>query len=585
MFASLSTLPIDTVNSPVAFSQTNVQNRGLLSPGENDIMIVLYDFMESMKSQISIKRGELVRLLSYSPAGDWSEVEACGFTHVMTHPPTELGPNASTFSENHFHTSSESSSHHEASGGTIGATGSTCETSCGMVRTSQTKYRRGWVPTSYLAPAHVFNDPRHNRFIQQQPFLPTTGSAMIGPVSDVRLPPVTQSTFPVQHSEHIAVRLTQSVPNDGGTSVVDATQPNTLQLCSPASVHGPGLSAYPWYHGAVSRQAAEQLLRIGITGSFLVRESESAPGQLSVTVRHLGRVYHYRISQDSRGLFYITNVHRFPSVVQLIDHHSRSADGLVSPLLYSVPKHPIPSPPVNQAPYSSIAAHAIPPFTGPTHPQQPLSYSPPGHRAPVVELTHVHEPISSQTHQPQPQPRDGSLPLGPPSTSVHLNSFASISPGFATLDEWEVNRDEILMRQKLGCGQYGDVYEAIWKRLNTVVAVKTLKQDVNVNDFLKEAAIMKKLRHRNLVQLLGVCTREPPLYLITEYMPNGNLLNYLRAQSPGDLTPPILLCMAVQIASGMSYLEANNFIHRYLVLSSRSLALRGTFRVACSNPH
>ncbi|KAF5405826.1 hypothetical protein PHET_00546, partial [Paragonimus heterotremus] len=335
----------NTINTPVALSQASVQNRGLISPGENDIMIVLYDFMESMKSQISIKRGELVRLLSYSPAGDWSEVEACGFTHVMTHPPTELGPNASTFSENHFQTSSEGSTHHEASSGTIGATGSTCETSCGMVRTSQTKYRRGW--------------------------------------------------------------------------------------------------------------------------------------------------------------FYITNVHRFPSVVQLIDHHSRSADGLVSPLLYSVPKHPIPSPPVNQAPYSSIAAHAIPPFTGPPHPQQPLSYSPPSHRAPVVELTHVHEPISSQTHQPQPHPRDGSLPLGPSPTSVHVNSFASISPGFATLDEWEVNRDEILMRQKLGCGQYGDVYEAIWKRLNTVVAVKTLKQDVNVNDFLKEAAIMKKLRHRNLVQLLA----------------------------------------------------------------------------------
>ncbi|VDD74674.1 unnamed protein product [Mesocestoides corti] len=59
--------------------------------------------------------------------------------------------------------------------------------------------------------------------------------------------------------------------------------------------------AYPWYHGAVSRHAAEQLLRSGITGSYLVRESESAPGQLSVTVRNLGRVYHYRISRDSSG--------------------------------------------------------------------------------------------------------------------------------------------------------------------------------------------------------------------------------------------------------------------------------------------
>ncbi|KAA3672619.1 uncharacterized protein DEA37_0005060, partial [Paragonimus westermani] len=422
---------------------------------------------------------------------------------MMTYPPTELGPNANAFNENHFHASSESSSHHETPGGTIGATGSTCEVSCAMVRTSQTKYRRGWVPTSYLAPAHVFNDPHHNRFIQQQPFLPTTGSIVLGPISDVRLPLTTQSTFPVQHSEHTAVRLTQGVPSDGATSITDGTQPNTVQLCSPASVHGPGLSAYPWYHGAVSRQAAEQLLRIGITGSFLVRESESAPGQLSVTVRHLGRVYHYRISQDTRGLFYITNVHRFPSVVQLINHHSRSADGLVSPLLYSVPKHPIPSPPVNQAPYSSIAAHAIPPFSGPPHPQQRLSYSPPGHRPPSLELTHVQEPISSQTHQPQPHPRDGPLPLGPSSTSVQVDSFArrqeesvdqdvTVLKGLAkSLNCCKCMKDS-LVRDRVVLG----VQDAAMSK-------RPFRQDVNVNDFLKEAAIMKKLRHRNLVQLLG----------------------------------------------------------------------------------
>ena len=77
------------------------------------------------------------------------------------------------------------------------------------------------------------------------------------------------------------------------------------------------------------------------------------------------------------------------------------------------------------------------------------------------------------------------------------------------------------------------------------VAVKTLKvqklvllpkiklhkfkeEAMALHDFLAEAAIMKDLHHKNLVQLLGVCTREAPFYIITEYMCHGNLLDYLR---------------------------------------------------------
>lgn len=46
---------------------------------------------------------------------------------------------------------------------------------------------------------------------------------------------------------------------------------------------------------------------------------------------------------------------------------------------------------------------------------------------------------------------------------------------FLEPDEWEINRTDIVMRHKLGGGQYGDVYEAVWKRYNRTVAVKTLK--------------------------------------------------------------------------------------------------------------
>ena len=53
------------------------------------------------------------------------------------------------------------------------------------------------------------------------------------------------------------------------------------------------------YHGPVSRSYAEYLLSSGINGSFLIRESESSPGQMSISLRHDGRVYHYRINEDN----------------------------------------------------------------------------------------------------------------------------------------------------------------------------------------------------------------------------------------------------------------------------------------------
>jgi fyn-related kinase len=53
---------------------------------------------------------------------------------------------------------------------------------------------------------------------------------------------------------------------------------------------------------------------------------------------------------------------------------------------------------------------------------------------------------------------------------------------------------------------------------------------MNPTDFLAEATIMKQLKHPNLIQLYAVCTIKEPIYIVTELMQNGSLLDYLQSK-------------------------------------------------------
>ncbi|KAL3052582.1 hypothetical protein OYC64_005176 [Pagothenia borchgrevinki] len=128
-------------------------------------------------------------------------------------------------------------------------------------------------------------------------------------------------------------------------------------------------------------------------------------------------------------------------------------------------------------------------------------------------------------------------------------------------DEWEIPRDTLKLVKKLGAGQFGEVWMGYYKSTQKV-AVKTLKEGtMEPAAFLQEANLMKQLQHERLVRLHAVVTKEPIL-IVTEFMINGCLLDYLKSDEGQKLKMNKLIDMSAQIAEGMEYIEGKNYIHR-----------------------
>ena len=132
-------------------------------------------------------------------------------------------------------------------------------------------------------------------------------------------------------------------------------------------------------------------------------------------------------------------------------------------------------------------------------------------------------------------------------------------------DAWEIDKREIRLIKSLGSGQYGQVWGGLWNG-KVPIAVKILKpNNSNKSDFLREASLMKKLRHPKFVQFFGVCMKDEPYYMVTELVKHGGLLYYLRNPPVrGNLKLSQLVNMAEQVAEGMAYLASQQYIHRDL---------------------
>lgn len=142
----------------------------------------------------------------------------------------------------------------------------------------------------------------------------------------------------------------------------------------------------------------------------------------------------------------------------------------------------------------------------------------------------------------------------------------------------------------LGRGGFGTVYKGELHD-GTMIAVKRMEASVVTNkaldEFQAEIAMLTKVRHRNLVSILGFSMEGQERLLVYEYMPQGALSKHLFHWKPSGINPlswKRRLNIALDVARGMEYLHnlgQQSFIHRDL--KSANILLGDDFRAKVSD--
>ncbi|XP_060667683.1 L-type lectin-domain containing receptor kinase IV.2-like [Ziziphus jujuba] len=109
----------------------------------------------------------------------------------------------------------------------------------------------------------------------------------------------------------------------------------------------------------------------------------------------------------------------------------------------------------------------------------------------------------------------------------------------------------------LGAGGFGKVYRGTLPNSNLQIAVKRVSHDSKqgMKEFIAEIASMRRLSHRNLVQLLGYCRRKGELLLVYDYMPNGSLDKFLFSRIKQSLSWFHRFRVLKGVASALLYLH------------------------------
>ncbi|XP_007432608.1 fibroblast growth factor receptor 2 isoform X1 [Python bivittatus] len=205
---------------------------------------------------------------------------------------------------------------------------------------------------------------------------------------------------------------------------------------------------------------------------------------------------------------------------------------------------------------------------------------------------------------------NSNTPLVRITTRLSSNADAPMLAGVSEYElpedpKWEFPRDKLTLGKPLGEGCFGQVVMAEAMGIDkdrpkeaVTVAVKMLKDDAtekDLSDLVSEMEMMKMIgKHKNIINLLGACTQDGPLYVLVEYASKGNLREYLRARRPPgmeysfdinrvpeeQMTFKDLVSCTYQLARGMEYLASQKCIHRDLAARNVLVTENNVMKIA-----
>ncbi|KAF9350350.1 hypothetical protein BGX26_011469 [Mortierella sp. AD094] len=117
----------------------------------------------------------------------------------------------------------------------------------------------------------------------------------------------------------------------------------------------------------------------------------------------------------------------------------------------------------------------------------------------------------------------------------------------------------------IGSGSFGRVFHG--DLLGTEVAIKEcVRSNSRAFDekyFKREVDILKQSRHPNIVQFMGICKRKKRFYIVTEFLPLGNLRRWIQDETK-EFGWDTRISFAIDISLALAYLHHKNIIHRDL---------------------